>query len=55
MEKSVQPEVGQGKGSQRKPYVAPSLVEYGSIAKLTQGTTGSGTDGSSMMARLVML
>jgi hypothetical protein len=34
----------------RRPYVAPTLVEYGSVAKLTQGngTVRSG-DGGSMM------
>ena len=29
----------------KKPYTKPSLVEYGSIAKLTQGGVGSGLDG----------
>jgi hypothetical protein len=28
----------------KKPYHPPSLVEYGHIAKLTAGTTGSHTD-----------
>jgi len=28
----------------KKPYHAPSLTEYGHIAKLTAGTTGSATD-----------
>jgi hypothetical protein len=34
----------------RRPYTAPKLVEYGSVAKLTQGngTVRSG-DGGSMM------
>jgi hypothetical protein len=30
--------------AKRKAYAAPHLLEYGSVAKLTQGTTGSGTD-----------
>jgi hypothetical protein len=36
--------------STRRPYTAPKLVEYGSVAKLTQGngTVRSG-DGGSMM------
>ena len=29
----------------RKAYAPPSLVVYGSIAKLTQDGNGSGTDG----------
>ena len=30
----------------RKPYVAPVLVEYGTIAKLTQGSLTRKTDGA---------
>ena len=33
------------RGATKKAYVKPSLVEYGSIAKLTQGGIGSGLDG----------
>lgn len=33
----------------RRPYAAPDLVEYGTVAKLTQGVGGSGTDFSMMM------
>jgi hypothetical protein len=29
----------------REPYRKPTLVEYGSISKLTQSGNGSGTDG----------
>jgi hypothetical protein len=29
----------------RKPYEPPRLVEYGSIAKLTQGSATVGSDG----------
>lgn len=28
----------------KKPYTTPRLTEYGHIAKLTAGTTGSSTD-----------
>ena len=34
----------------KKPYVTPCLVEYGSVAKLTQGGPGSVTDGGMMGA-----
>lgn len=30
----------------KKPYVAPVLVEYGTIAKLTQGTRTTSRDGA---------
>lgn len=33
----------------RRPYHTPELIEYGSVAKLTQGGGMSGTDGSMMM------
>jgi hypothetical protein len=29
----------------KRPYTAPHLVEYGSVAKLTQGTLTTGGDG----------
>jgi hypothetical protein len=29
----------------KRIYVPPTLSEYGSVAKLTQGGNGSGTDG----------
>jgi len=35
-------------GRVKKVYVAPSLVEYGSIEKLTQSGSGTGTDGGSL-------
>lgn len=28
----------------RRPYCAPSLVDYGSVAKLTQGSNANGND-----------
>lgn len=34
----------------RKAYARPSLVEYGSIAKLTQGGASAGSDGGMMQA-----
>ena len=36
-------------GSGRRVYVAPELVEYGTVSKLTQGGTGSFNDGAGMM------
>ena len=30
----------------KKPYTAPEVVEYGSVAKLTQSGAGSITDGT---------
>ena len=33
------------KRTTKKPYKKPTLVEYGSITKLTQGGQGSGLDG----------
>ncbi len=38
----------------KKPYVTPCLVEYGSVAKLTQGGAGSVTDGGMMGAGMRM-
>jgi hypothetical protein len=29
----------------KKPYVAPALIDYGSVAKLTASGLGSGADG----------
>ena len=53
MEKTQQErhdEAGRNARPARRPYTAPKLVEYGSVAKLTQGngTVRSG-DGGSMM------
>ena len=39
----------------RQAYVAPKLVEYGSVAKLTQAGTGSFTDGGGMMMMMACL
>lgn len=38
-------------GSGRKPYQRPVLTEYGSVAKLTQGTFTVGNDGPQGMTR----
>lgn len=35
--------------SKKKPYAAPELVEYGSVAKLTEQKLGSRPDGKSGM------
>ncbi len=35
-------------GSQRAAYTAPVLHVYGSVSKLTMGTTGTGPDGVMM-------
>lgn len=37
----------------KKPYTAPSLTEYGSVARLTEGMGGSSLDGKSGMAMVV--
>lgn len=34
-----------GRAASRKPYSSPELVEYGPIAKLTQGTLSRNNDG----------
>lgn len=36
----------------RRPYTAPSLTEYGPIAKLTQMMRGSGADGGPSVNRM---
>ena len=38
----------------KKTYLSPSLVEYGSVAKLTQSGMGSGTDGGTMAGFMMM-
>lgn len=44
-----------GPGSQaKKAYVAPSLIEYGSIEKLTQSGNGTGTDGGGMAGMMMV-
>jgi hypothetical protein len=39
-----QPEVAT-KAQVKKPYVSPAVLEYGSVAKLTEAGITSGTDG----------
>jgi hypothetical protein len=36
---------GVGPARSKRPYVAPRLTEYGSVAKLTQGTRTNQQDG----------
>jgi hypothetical protein len=38
--------------SAKKPYLSPDLVEYGSVAKLTQTNPGSGADATRKRACL---
>lgn len=38
----------------KKPYAAPKLVEYGSVAKLTETKLGSNLDGKSGMVMMQM-
>lgn len=45
IKEETEPEIGQ-KTLVKKSYVSPQLVEYGSIAKLTQGPAGTGTEGT---------
>ena len=44
----AQPEIAK-KTLEKKAYVSPELLEYGSINKLTQTASGSATDISGMM------
>ena len=39
----------------RRAYVAPELVEYGTVSKLTQTGTGSFNDGGGMMMMMACL
>ena len=39
----------------KKTYVEPSLVEYGSISKLTQGQAGSFNDGGGQQMMMACL
>ena len=44
------------RGSQtKKAYIAPNLVEYGSIEKLTQNGNGTGADGGPVGMQMVCL
>lgn len=53
-EKEATAATGPG-GQVKKAYVAPSLVEYGSIEKLTQNGNGTGADGGSVGMQMVCL
>jgi hypothetical protein len=35
-------------GCEKRPYVRPALVAFGSVAKLTQSGSGSGADGGTI-------
>jgi hypothetical protein len=41
-------EKGQSSPTGRLPYRRPALVEYGSVAKLTEGSIGSRPDSSAL-------
>ena len=44
---------GQGEaGRVRRPYASPELIEYGTVAKLTQGNSGSVFDFGGMMGMM---
>jgi hypothetical protein len=42
-------------GDQRRPYKAPELIDYGTVAKLTQGGNGSFNDLFGGMRMMVCL
>ena len=42
-------------GNTRRPYAEPELVEYGTVAKLTQGNSGSLADFGGTMRMMVCL
>ena len=37
----------------KKPYRSPELIEYGSVAKLTQANAGSGADGGMKASQMM--
>jgi hypothetical protein len=47
--------VPDGGGRVRRAYVAPALIEYGTVAKLTQTGNGSVGDFSGMMRMMICL
>ena len=42
-------------GGVRRAYVAPELIEYGTVAKLTQTGSGSVADFTGMMRMMICL
>jgi hypothetical protein len=51
MEKFAEQDVTQnqqGPKPARKPYTPPQMIEYGQIAKLTRGSSGTVGDGTGM-------
>ncbi len=47
----TRPKAEPAPGRARRPYKAPALVEYGSVAKLTQGSSGTKSDGGGTSKR----
>ncbi|HEY4120237.1 MAG TPA: hypothetical protein VGM56_20370 [Byssovorax sp.] len=47
MNDSVNEPASRADASERKPYVTPALLELGSVLTLTQGSSGSTSDGGS--------
>ncbi len=57
MEKFVEPDGARTQqGPQaKKPYTAPQMIEYGQIAKLTRGSSGTVGDGIGAMQMIACL
>ena len=47
------PQGGRPASRAKKPYRTPRLTEYGSVAKLTQATAGSGADGGMKASQMM--
>ena len=45
-ERTTPPPKPRDEGARKRPYSTPRLTEYGSVAKLTQGTLTTQQDGS---------
>jgi hypothetical protein len=50
---SAPPEGGRPASRGKKSYRSPRLTDYGSIAKLTQSTAGSGLDGGKKASQMM--
>ena len=51
MNKSIEmkgEEIAESRTQRKKAYHSPKMVEYGNVAKLTQGTSGTVGDGQGM-------
>ncbi|NOT56170.1 MAG: hypothetical protein HOP18_16340 [Deltaproteobacteria bacterium] len=57
MGKFVEPDVArnQQEPQARKPYTPPQMIEYGQIAKLTRGASGTVGDGVGAMQMIACL